>query len=188
MDNFQKYLSSKNIYLFAIHLAVVMLAFEVVVLSNQNKKLKIDRNLGGQSGIIVKVGDTLTFGRLKSLGRAASIDTTSPTLAFIFTTTCPFCRKNVSQWKDIYLHASDKINIMGVSLDPEEKSQAFVTADTIIYPVFVSPNGKLFGEANHISTVPTTLLLERGIIKQLWIGLLTDNQKTEIGRSILAIK
>ena len=184
MISIQKYLNSKNIYLFTIHLAVVVLAFEVVVLSNQNKKLKEEKSQGGERGVTVKVSDTLTFGKLQSVNVGAPLDTLSPSLAFVFTTTCPFCKKNVSQWKDIYRQSKTKINIMGISMDVEDKSRAFVAIDTIDYPVFVPPVANKFRERNHIVSVPTTLLIEKGVIKNLWVGLLTDEQKAEVVATI----
>lgn len=184
MNSIQKYFTAKNIYLFTIHLAVVLLAFEVIVISNQNKKLKEEQRMGGERGVAIKVGDTLTFGKLQSLGSSTSVDTLSPTLVFVFTTTCPFCKKNISQWKDIYRQVKSRINIIAISVDAEDKSRALITTDTINYPVSVSLDAKKFRETNHISGVPATLLLDNGIVRNVWGGLLTDEQKAEIVATI----
>jgi peroxiredoxin len=177
-------LFKKNLYIIFLHMAVVGLAAEVFVLSAQNKKLKGSGNLSVFEAL--KVGDPFHLPALKAVQGNAVIHNEGRKLVFLFTTTCPWCKENIQNWKIIHEVARTKnIEILGISLDDQEKSASYSTLNRLTYPVFTTDNREDFKKENQISIIPLTVLISPlGKVEGTWIGLLEGNHMQEIVNTI----
>ncbi|MBI4429572.1 MAG: redoxin domain-containing protein [Ignavibacteriales bacterium] len=103
-------------------------------------------------------------------------------LIFVFTTTCKFCKANVSQWQQLASAAKQRnVKVFGISRDSMSKTAAYVNDNSIRYNVFVPNDIKQFGEANRLPGVPLTIVREpTGTVEGIWVGTLDDKQTKEV--------
>ncbi|HSR66478.1 MAG TPA: TlpA disulfide reductase family protein [Acidobacteriota bacterium] len=102
------------------------------------------------------------------------------TLLFIFNTTCPVCKNNQGNWKDVYQRASDRYNIVGISLDTEEATAAYIEEFQLPYQV-VFPDPQEFAKNFKVSAIPTTIHVGKdGKVKSTTLGMLPDGYLKEL--------
>ncbi len=165
------------------------LAVEVVVLARQNNELKNPKQREGKEQLAV--GDSLIIRDLKPLQADYTAPTDSPNkLVFVFSTTCPFCKQNLEHWKKILTLANkNKLTVVGISLDTAEKSVAYVKEHQIDFPVVTPLDLPLFKSQNKLNAVPVTILRDSiGVVRNVWRGLLAEEQIKEVASAISAIK
>lgn len=178
----REYLTSKNLYTLFLHVAVLVLAAQVVILSNQNRLLKEGRQAKPRDQI--KEGDTLQFIQLEPLKPGGYLDTSaSRQLVFLMTTTCPFCKETIPAWKKLSGRVGSSIPIIGISLDSRDSTSKFVETNGISFPVAISRDAAAFKKLNKITGVPITMYREKsGRIGRLWLGRLDPQNLQEAER------
>lgn len=179
MSTLSNFLTRKNLYSTFLHLAVFVLAFEVVILARQNRELK--QNSTSPVGSI-QTGDIFSFDGLEPLHIGASLEKSSKQLLFLFTTTCNFCKENLEMWRLIFEQAKTKdISIAGISLHPQDKTEAYIQENGLEYPVYFAHDGKKFEKTNRLRGVPSTIILDTtGKVENVWVGVLTESDILDI--------
>ena len=184
MKKIAEQLISKKAYYIVLHIAVIVLAIQVVVLSSQNKKLKQPRapSIAEQ----LQVGDTLVLHRLELVQDGSKLDTTSRRqMIFIFTTTCPFCKEVVATWNHLAATARSSFSVFAISLDPKDQTLVYIKENKISYPVLVTIDPKVFKKMNKTHTVPQTIITGRtGKVQKVWTGKLNEGHLKEVAAVI----
>lgn len=102
-------------------------------------------------------------------------------LLFVLSTDCPHCLANLGRWGDISrrLGPSGRY-VVGLSVHgPRETAKYIEENDVRFYTVTVRDSS--FLDRYRIPGVPATLLLSTGgIVRQVWIGELTDSQVSDV--------
>lgn len=167
-----------------LHVTLLVLAVEVVILSDRTTKME-----ASLSRLIAKslaVGDTLSLGNVRSLVTSAPIDLGSRSVIYLFTTSCPYCEKNIQQWRktaDYALGKGLKVGAicLNTSNDGRDGIIRYVRENQIDYPVYDVSDANEFRETNNVQGVPQTMIRSAdGKIEKVWRGVLADNAMAEI--------
>ncbi len=161
-----------NWYNIFLHIMLVGLSLSVILLINKNKILSEKLN-GGNIGQL-KEGDVIQNFSAYDLNKneiLIDFKKGKNKLLFVFTTTCPYCTKNISHWKELYDSKKNEFEIIGIGCDDAEEIQEYVEANKLPYKVLV-PKDKDFRKKNKISGVPQTIYLDKSKIEKIYIGLL----------------
>lgn len=180
-------ISAGRLYFWLLHIVVLALAIDVVILARQNKELKEIHT--PSAARLVAAGDTLSFNGLNLIreGRDLNRGNSSPRLVYVFTTSCPWCRKNIQGWKRT-ANEFKKLgtDIIGISLDDSVKTINYIHENELNYPVAVPSDPRVFQASNRFASVPITIVAtSSGIVKQVWSGALSDAQFQEVVGSVL---
>lgn len=169
-------------YITFLHIALLVFASEVVILAKQNREIK----QGSAPQDPIQVGDYFSTEQLQPLHEGYRLDKSSRTVFFIFTTTCPFCEKNIPMWKQIIQDsASDEVSIVGISLDSPENTLIYAKEKALEIPIYYALNAASFREDTKVSGVPTTVILDdAGNIENVWTGLLSENDAADVVATI----
>ena len=82
----------------------------------------------------------------------------------VFTTTCPYCKATLPVWRqlaDSLRRTDPRIQVFGLSLDPDSVTRPYVEANQLAFPVAMleSPRLRYLFKAG---VVPQTVVLEQG--------------------------
>jgi len=166
-----------------LHLAVVALTVEVILLAMENRDLK---SMGpGMPIERIKVGDHFSLGNLEALLGTSVVDTSSESLIFVFTTTCPYCKNSVPYWRDLAAIAKRRqLTVFGVSVDDRRKTLDFIDS-SFVYPVLIASDAKSYRTRNRIAGVPQTILRgSNGRVKAIWPVGLDETKFREVAEAI----
>jgi thiol-disulfide isomerase/thioredoxin len=183
MVNLKEHLTTKRLYSTFLHLALIVLAVQVVMLTIQNRKLKQVQSASIADQI--KIGDTLTLRQLAVVDPRKMLDTTSgKQLVFIMTTSCPFCKQTLPIWNELAARVTHSISVIGISLDSRDSTLAYMKSNDISFPLAISLDVGKFKKMNKITGAPITLIRESGgKVLQLWIGKLDKQKALEVEAS-----
>mgnify|MGYP001619430214 CR=1 FL=1 len=184
MTKISEFLKVQGVYQVFLHVALIALAIEVIVLAIQNRELKDSSNRTARTGI--KQGEYFSLNGVHEFLNSSNIDSSKTQLIYLFTTTCPFCEKNLASWMEISAKSrKQQIVVIGISLDSEDRTKDYVKAKRLEFPVFIADDPTRFKEANRIIGVPGTVVRSRsGTVDAIWIGLLTDRDISELYATI----
>ncbi|MBI3579180.1 MAG: TlpA family protein disulfide reductase [Ignavibacteriales bacterium] len=103
-------------------------------------------------------------------------DSTQNYLLFIFSTTCPFCEKNIENWKKIAReNKNDRSIILGISIHNLEDTKKYYISHQLNFKVALADTS--FARKYKIYGVPETILISgKGAVKEVYPGVLTNNQ------------
>jgi peroxiredoxin len=177
----------KNLQRLLGFLVVFFLSIEVLLLSMQNSELK--------SRLAMLVGDgknaSLKPGEMVPPFKATGLDgkdiaityggKSAKTLLFIFSTACGACERNLANWSEIASNLKrGSYRVLGISLDPQDKTKNYVLAKDMNYPIFVSTD-RTFKQSYKIFFTPQTILInEQGLVENMWAGVLDSLQAEEV--------
>jgi hypothetical protein len=184
MSKWSDALRRVKVYQVVLHVVVLALAVEVFVLGKQNRELKSTANQ--QRQVDIKVGEHLSLDGLTPVTTSNAVDSTVRQLIYIFTTTCPFCEKNVAAWKEVNKAASRRrVRVLGICLDSPKNALAYAVKFRLSYEIYVPENVAKYRQGNHIVGVPNTVLRSSsGQAESVWLGLLGSDKVKEIVRTI----
>jgi len=111
---------------------------------------------------------------------------TPATLLVLFTTTCPVCQGNVPGWNVLHAEVSSEVRVIGLSLDPLDRTRRFVDGLGVRFPVEVVADPEAFKEEISLPGVPLTLVLDAGGgLVEYWYGPLgSELRETIKGRLV----
>jgi peroxiredoxin len=114
-------------------------------------------------------GDTVTVGEAVT-GRSQ--------LVFAFTTSCPYCRASLPEWKRLAEmvtgDSGKRHDVYWVSLSPRDSTMQYVAEHGITWPVVLAPDPKMM-RVYRVKTVPMTMILTaRGQVAYARPGVLGD--------------
>ena len=188
MKDFSKYFTSKNVYNAILHIVLLVLAFEVVLLAKQNREMK--NGLSVQRPEVIAVGDSFSVDDLMPLSEDFQLEANARRLFFIFTTTRPYCEKNVENWKRIVeLTEQGNEMIAGISLDAPDSTRQYASEHDLNYPIGYPNDITGFKETNKLNGVPITILVgESGVAEKVWLGVLTEENIEEVVAAVTQYK
>ena len=139
---------------------------------------------------VIEVGDSFSVDDLEPLSDDFQLAATSRRLFFIFTTTCPYCEKNVDNWKRIVeLIGPDNEMIAGIALDLPDNTRQYVNDHELNYPIVYPNDIAGFKEMNKLNGVPITILVgESGVAEKVWLGVLTEENIEEVVAAVTQYK
>lgn len=178
-------------YMVFLHVLLIALMAEVYLLVAQNRSLKIKGTMAYHLDLaqLVRVGDTLpAFPALTMQGLPEFIaydDSTKTYLVLVFNTTCPACKDNIPNWHQLAAGAHpSRCMVRGVSFHKLTATQKYVSELDLRFPVIV-PLDSTFVRHYKPNAIPQTLLLGYGgVVKRIWLGILSEQDKLEIIRML----
>ncbi|MDH4070854.1 MAG: hypothetical protein OEV30_10575 [Ignavibacteria bacterium] len=166
------------VYQVFIHCALVILAAEVIYLTQVNQEMESNQSAIEQ----LAIGDELDVGQLETLNGDPMHEVPGSKLVFVFSSTCEFCELNRSIWKDMaYLFQQDgTFSVFGISLDNVQRTRGFVEG-YIECDIFVAPSPASFMSLNKIPSIPQTILLsDTWEVERIWSGSLSDEAIADV--------
>jgi peroxiredoxin len=169
---------------------VGVLAIYVIILTKKNHALEDDLHFLKTPPEPLTSGDTVPpFTMIDLDGNEHLLtyqDHPEPYLFYIFSTSCPFCEKNIDAWSTLMEFGRQHgVDVVGLSMHDMEKTREYFTSRMVPYQVF-SVNDTSFAKRYKIFAVPQTLLINGdGRVERCWFGKLSREQVDEI-RSVIA--
>jgi hypothetical protein len=171
-----------------LHVTLIVLAVEVVVLSDRANKM--ETTLSRLTAKSLAEGDTLRLGSVRSLMTSAPMELGPRSLIYLFTTSCPYCEKNMQTWQGIAGQALSKgLRVGAICLNTASKSRdslfGYVREHQINFPVYDVSDANEFRKTNNVQGVPQTMICSAdGKIERVWRGVLADDAVAEITSAI----
>jgi peroxiredoxin len=168
------------------YVVILFLLVKMIVLILQNRELKstINRLTIPNTSESLKEGEKVEPFGVQTLDSSISQirydDTTKKYLFFVFSTTCPYCEKNIESWNSIVKsHHSDEWRILGISTHSFEPTMKYYEMNKIYYIGVCADTN--FTRKYKVYGVPQTLMISGdGTVKKVYNGLLNQNQVDEI--------
>ena len=177
-----------NWYMVILHIFLVVLAIQVLYLAKQNRDMQA---LLTPSPIpTLEVGEEVAAqpvqdvsGGQQTLSFAGS---DKETLLFVFNTTCPACKQNQTNWKELYEAVQDRYNVVGVSLHPQPETQAYIEENQLPFPVVLPESIEAFAGAFKIQAIPQTIHVDRdGKVREVKVGALNKDAMAQLSETAL---
>jgi peroxiredoxin len=101
------------------------------------------------------------------------------TVLYVFTPTCPWCKRNVPNIKRLVEAKGSEYRFLGISLDEKDLS-SYVAQYELAFPVYANLSRQT-REAYRLGGVPQTLVIsEHGTVMQNWSGAYANDQQGEV--------
>jgi peroxiredoxin len=131
----------------------------------------------------VLLGEVVPPLRVKTLdGKPETIayaKQSQPTVLYVFTPSCPWCRRNMNNVKHLTAQRANTFRFIGISLD-EKGLGAYVAQHGLTFPVYVDPAPE-DRSAYHLGNVPHTLVISQdGIVLKSWRGAYQGGEQAQI--------
>ncbi|TLY28970.1 MAG: TlpA family protein disulfide reductase [Ignavibacteria bacterium] len=173
---------------------VVFLAIDVVLLTLQNRELKLMLKAMTPMAQVepLKTGEKVAPIVVQTLdGKISEISYTNPTkkyLLFVLSTTCPHCEKALISWRTIsQSNTAGKCDIIGVSLHNLDATRKYLATKDVGFYTVSAASDTSFSRKYRITGVPETILIKgNGSVEKVWIGELTQDQTNEIQKLMTA--
>jgi len=164
-----------------LHLALVLLAVEIIILARQNEKLK---NQVGYAETRLNIGDQLLIQDVDLIDSSNESSRSSTRVVFLFTTTCGFCKLNLEQWEEITFELFSKIWVVGLSLSNYDDTKEYARDNQLQFSVYCARDPENYRTKYKLREVPSTILTDSsGQVLEIWRGTLS---KTDVKAIIQA--
>jgi len=173
----------KRSWLSRIAVLSLLVASVAINILQGTRILKLERVLDSRAhGGGLSVGSSVPPLELTTVsGEHARIEYNSaatPTLLYVFSPSCIWCRRNATAFKTLTSTMRSKLRVIGISLS-QDGMAAFRTESGIDFPVYV-PSPKT-SSAYNLGETPTTILVSRtGVVLRLWNGAYTGVAKSSV--------
>lgn len=177
-----------NWYMVILHVFLVILAVQVLYLAKQNRDLQALMRPASMPGLeageeVAAVPVQEVDGTPQTLSFAGS---DKETLLFVFNTTCPACKQNQTNWKELYQSVHDRYNVVGVSLHPQQQTQAYIEEHGLPFRVVLPENIENFAGAFKIQAIPQTIHIDRqGKVREVKVGALNQDSVAQLAQAAL---
>ncbi|MBI5215083.1 MAG: thioredoxin family protein [Ignavibacteriae bacterium] len=171
----------------ALTALIGFLSIEIILLTLQNRELKtqLAEAISKPSPQeILKVGERVDPFYAATLNGTTKEfqydDTTKKYLLFIFSTTCSYCEKNLSNWKSIEQSLQNStMKISWLSTHPIDKTVDYAAKNQLTTEVCVVDT--VFARKYKVYGVPLTILINsQGNVEKVWRGLLKEEDVLEM--------
>ncbi len=181
----------KNISFTEIATAVLILGLSVIIiyLVDDNRKLRSIIESPNRSSETLKENDPVRMAIVRKVTsdslEVKILNRKRKTIIFVFSTTCPSCRRSIKYWNFIADSARyHGYDVFAVSVHDRLKTIEYSKSNPSDFPVYYA-NDSSFRSAFKISTVPQTILISNDmLVKNIWIGLIDSLKMEEIARSL----
>ncbi|MHB8487363.1 MAG: TlpA family protein disulfide reductase [Candidatus Acidiferrales bacterium] len=173
---------NRNIFLAALVVIVVVpVLVENVVLVRRMSKLQamFSAAISKQEVPVLRVGDIVAPTALQNLdGKTVNLSMDAPKILFIFSSNCPFCKKNFGNWKAIEERVG-KSNVLYLSVDPAEIVKPFAREHQIEGETLLLSRAQ--AAALKSFRIPETIQVAEGKVTGIRIGVLSPEETNHIG-------
>ena len=187
-ENYDRRLQSANFLTSRSSLLLVTLALLIcsvalnVLLARKTQTLRSSLLKVKSEGSLA-VGASLPPIEAKDMeGKSATIrygPTELPTILYVFTPPCSWCRKNIQNIKTLAARTNGEYRLIGLSLSSDRLSE-YVASAGFEFPIYseLSPNVVI---PYRLGSTPQTILISNeGKLVKEWMGAYTGNVKKEI--------
>jgi hypothetical protein len=102
-----------------------------------------------------------------------------PTVLYVFSPTCPWCRRNIPNLKQLVQSAGARYRFIGLSLD-DKGLAAYVTENQLPMPVYTKISDESRAQYR-LGGVPQTIVVSsRGTVLQVWNGAFVGDTQREV--------
>ncbi|HEV2617325.1 MAG TPA: hypothetical protein VGU63_12040 [Candidatus Acidoferrales bacterium] len=172
---------NRNMLLVALAVIVVVpvLTENVILVRRMSKLQEMFSAARPREVPALKVGDVIPRAMLQNLdGRPVDLATDKPKILFVFSSNCPFCKKNFGNWKAIEQRVG-KSNVLYLSVDPPELVRPFAHDRQIVDETLVLSRAEAVALKSF--RIPETIQVARGRVAGIRIGVLTPEETNRIG-------
>ncbi len=175
-----------NWYMVILHIFLVVLAIQVLYLAKQNRDLQALLTPSPMPALeigeeVAEVPVQEVSGDQQTLSFAGS---DMETLLFVFNTTCPACKQNQANWKELYTAVQGRYNVVGVSLHPQEETQAYIEEHQLPFRVVLPESIEAFAGAFKIQAIPQTIHVDReGKVREVKVGALNEDSLASLSEA-----
>ncbi len=104
---------------------------------------------------------------------------TRPTIVYVFTPTCVWCKRNMTAMKTVFERSSG-YRFIGISLTDTGLAD-YVKKSGLAFPVYYADSGQATVAALKITATPETLVVSRdGTVRNVWVGAYSGKVATQI--------
>lgn len=166
---------------------IVLLSVELVILVVENRRYE---EMLVQSGVLrrsdaLKPGERLGDILIRTLegkdGQLSFSGQDDRYLLFVLSTSCPHCLANLPKWADINRRVAPSGRyVVGLSVQGTGETTQYIQDNGVSFYTVTTPDSA-FLDRYRIPGVPATLLVSTGgIVQNVWVGELTDDQVAEV--------
>jgi hypothetical protein len=106
-------------------------------------------------------------------------DASIPTLLYVFTPQCVWCKKNLGNLKALIDNSQSRYRVVGISLTRQDLRE-YVDRERLGLPVYTDI-GDLTRASYRLAGTPTTIVVSPGAkVLKVWSGVYTDHIRREI--------
>jgi peroxiredoxin len=108
---------------------------------------------------------------------------TRPTVIYLFTTTCPWCQKNLENVRSLSAQKGRDFRFIGVSLDRPSVTglAAYVADQRLAFPIYRDPSAETRAAYHLESGVPRTIVVSsQGQVLRDWSGAYAFGNEKEV--------
>jgi hypothetical protein len=109
-----------------------------------------------------------------------SADGIHPTLVLVFSPDCGSCKRNWPAWKQVIAAAREKARVVAVNIAGQVTTEYIKSHDMADVAVLTTPTYATRAAYNLRRTPTTMLLSPTGQLKQIWIGVLSEADRTTL--------
>jgi thiol-disulfide isomerase/thioredoxin len=107
-----------------------------------------------------------------------------PTLIYLFTPQCGWCRKNLPNLHALAEHSGPNYRLVGVSLTSKDLSDYLQREHLSDLPVLTDPSEATTSAFRFGGTPETILISPAGDVEKVWVGVYQGHVKSEIENSL----
>jgi len=169
-------------------MALLLIAVAALTIQNRNLKAELENIYSPPTIRGLNVGEKMPGFRFTSLdGSKGFVNYSDPSMRyvfFIFSTTCPYCERNVEQWKFIVSrYARSSYLFLGLSIHDLSRTTEYADTKDLNYQVCVVDSS--FRKQYKIAGVPQMLVIDAdGTVRGSWGGAVNDQSMDEIKRLV----
>ena len=101
-----------------------------------------------------------------------------PTLMYVFSPSCSWCAKNLSNVKTILRAATTSHHVLALSLDPNVDD--YVQTAALNVPIYIKPSEKMFGPYGLGPTPLTFVVGPDGKVLKSWVGAYSGETQKDV--------
>ena len=177
-----------KVYPVFLHVMLIGLGIAVLILAQQNAQLRqalypvVPQLEAGDQVGAVKASDLSGAPRALEWQGAEQ-----DRLLLVFTTVCQACRQNQSAWRTLNERVGNNLEVVGISLDTAEMTQAYRDEHDLPFEVVVADDRQDFTASYEIPAVPFTIHVDgNGKVLGSWRGKLSEERLAEIASSVIS--
>lgn len=175
-----------NWYMVILHIFLVILAVQVIYLAKQNRDLQALMRPSSMPGL--EAGEEVAAVPVQELDGSQQTlsfaDADKETLLFVFNTTCPACKANQANWKELYQSVHERYNVVGVSLHPQQQTQAYIEEHSLPFRVVLPEDIESFAGSFKIQAIPQTIHIDRqGKVLEVKVGALNKDTMAQLAQA-----
>ena len=131
-----------------------------------------------QIGVPIGI-DLSSFPVQDAEGHPAKINFTTPTVVYVLSPACGWCRKNEANMRILTSRKGSDFHFIGLS-PTRENLQQYISAGHAPFPVYVAESAGL-RQGIDLETTPQTLIVSSaGVVQKVWVGAFDGSRKREV--------